>query len=380
MDGDGGSTTPTVTIAIVAWRESAYLQRCLDALAANVPADLFRTILILNEATDSARARVRPGGPVTEVLAFRNNLGFGAAANVAVERAATEFVVLLNDDCVVQPGWLQELIGTARRRPAAGAVGSLFLNLDGSLQEAGSVLWADAATVPIGGDAREDGQRWRFERRVDYCSGASLLIRTEAWRAVGGIDERYYPGYYEDVDLSLRLAELGYETWLSPLSVVLHTKGGSSTERYRTFLGRRNAAVFAQRWADAPSRLPATDAVENAVWRAMGQPRRVLVLADLDPDGVEAAAELTAMLGQAGADDDAFVTVCGRVPAACGDELARRGVRVVEDLPAHLADPAVDFDTVVLAREGCDGVRDLLGERIGATDTVVLGSSPSAAR
>ena len=118
------------------------------------------------------------------------------------------------------------LVGSARRngprRSGCAMAGSTFLHPDGSLQEAGSILWSDGS-ASAAGDGFPDGFM-RFERRVDYCSGGSLLLRRDVWEALGGFDDRYYPAYFEDVDLALRASDAGWEVWYQPLSVVRHAR------------------------------------------------------------------------------------------------------------------------------------------------------------
>lgn len=345
MDASAPAPGPRVTIIVVGWRAAPYLSRCLESIASTVPTQLHRTSIVLNEPTDELRTHIAATPFAHDVTVFRTNLGFGAAVNFAAERADTELVVLLNDDCVVEPGWLEELLDTADRRPHAGAVGSTFLHMDRSLQEAGSILWDDGSTLGVGD--RGHPRSWAFERQVDYCSGGSLLVRLAAWRAVGGFDERYYPGYYEDVDLALRMAEQGWQTWLSATSVVLHTRGASSVEIFRTFIVERSKASFRARWAAALAQRVPAGQLENAIWKAMGEPQRILVIGD--PSQAETLAGHRDLLAGLAESKDVAVALYPRVGSTSDDHLARLGVRVIEDLALHLSDPTVAYDTIVVS-------------------------------
>ncbi|HUC37839.1 MAG TPA: hypothetical protein VMR97_12050, partial [Acidimicrobiales bacterium] len=90
----------------------------------------------------------------------------------------------------------------------------------------------------------------------DYCSGVSLLVRRSAWKSVGGMDEGYYPAYYEDVDLCLKLEADGMDVLVQPASVVVH-HGSTSPLRYREFLGNRNRRRLVARWSSLLESRPA---------------------------------------------------------------------------------------------------------------------------
>ena len=190
--------------------------------------------------------------------------------------------MLLNDDCLVGPDWLESLVETAERRPACGIVGSTFLNGDGTLQEAGSVIWSDGTTCNVGDGARPGFMR--FERRVDYASGGSLLIRRDVWDELGGFAHDYYPAYFEDVDFCLRAAEAGWEAWYQPAATVRHARWTSTGFEFRWFLHARAHDTFVKRWSDVLEAREPNGALERAVWKAMGCPIRVLVVDDRLPD------------------------------------------------------------------------------------------------
>jgi hypothetical protein len=166
--------------------------------------------------------------------------------------ARGEFVVFLNDDTTVSPRWLASLVAAADSTGAA-AVASVLLNPDGTLQEAGSRLRADAGTIQLGAtlplaDAEERGYLTR--REVDYGSGAALLVRRDVFVRLGGFDPLYRPAYYEDVDLSLRIKADGGRVLLEPEARVIHLSGGSTAgqRRFRRFAGAGSGRAFVERW------------------------------------------------------------------------------------------------------------------------------------
>jgi GT2 family glycosyltransferase/glycosyltransferase involved in cell wall biosynthesis len=361
----GPSEDPIASIIIVAWRSAPLLRRCLASVAERVDPGSYEVLLVLNEPSSELSTWVDQEVIGARVLSFRANLGFGVAVNAAAERARGRYLVLLNDDCTVDAGWLNALVDTVERRPRCGMVGSKFLHPDGRLQEAGSILWSDGTTQAVG-----DGQSagvMHFERKVDYCSGGSLLIRKDLWQSLGGFDERFYPAYHEDADLALRAQDLGWEVWYQPLSVVRHARS-TSTGGLRWFLDERSRSIFCAKWSRRLGGYDERGSVERAVWRAQGYPRRVLILDDRVPaagigSGYPRMLEVVSLIAS---QDGIQVDIHPRVgPVEVSPELVRLGVRTVPDLEEHLADPGVSYDTVMVSRPlnipAFERVRHLLG-------------------
>jgi GT2 family glycosyltransferase len=238
-------------VVITGWRRAPLLLNCLRSIASHHTDVPFEVTIVLSspdeQLVEELVARVRGA----EVLSFPVNLGFGGACNRGAAAGTGEFVVFLNDDTEVRPGWLAQLVATARDRLDAGAVGSANFDADGTLQQAGAILWHNGWTTTVGRrqldrlGCRPDRIRLR---KVDYCGASSLLVRRSTWDAVGGFDEEFYPAYFEDLDLCLRIAERGQSVLCQPLSCVVHYPGSSSTEAFREFVVLRNHARFVQRW------------------------------------------------------------------------------------------------------------------------------------
>lgn len=363
-------SAPRVSVIVVGWREAPYLLDCLAALARSAPRTPYEVLVVLNEPTAALAGAVARDLVGARVLAIEANLGFGGAVNLAARHARGAFLALLNDDAEVEPGWLDGLVDAATRRPEAAAIGGLVAFPDGRLQEAGSVLWADGWTSGVGRDlAAEDG-RWHFERRVDYCSASSLLVRTSAFLAVGGFDEDYYPAYFEDVDLCLRLAQMAGPTWFTPLARVRHRESQSTNTTYRQFLMERNHARFAERWRDALARrCPRENSpagIDKAVRLASGARGHLLVIDDRTPDpafgsGLGRMADVLRELVEDGGylvtffpgseegarDPDRMARA--RVELVRNDLVAYRG-RLAEAIDDHLASRASRYDGVIISR------------------------------
>lgn len=349
---------PTVSILILTRHAPQRLERCLAAIA-RLPDPVSREILILlNDADADVRAIFK--APVTHVrvLGSSVNLGFAGGCNVAAAAATGRYLVFLNDDTEVEPGWLQSLVEIAEPDPRVGAVGSCILFPDGSVQEAGSIIWQDGSTMGVGRGEPSDSPGVAFVRQVDYCSACSLLVRRDVWEAAGGFCEDYFPAYYEDVDFCLSIRALGYRVLYAPRSRLRHYEGGSSDPAFRVFLHRYQVRRFRDRWGRVlqelePANPASAAAVRRAVFRARGYPRRLLVIDDRLPDptigsGFGRMWDAVVELSQAGY---AVSVWASRGGSDAYLELGRHGIEMIPgSLEAHLREPAVLYDTVVISR------------------------------
>ncbi|MRR31466.1 glycosyl transferase, partial [bacterium] len=149
--------------------------------------------------------------------------------------------------------WLDHLLTTFSDFPSVGLVGSKLILPNGKLQEAGSVIGADATARNYGREGDPQNYLYNYAREVDYVSGASMMIPKKLWEDLGGFDPKYRPAYYEDVDLAFRVRKAGYRVFYQPLSQVTHYEGGSNgtdvekgIKRYQVI----NQAVFYETWKD----------------------------------------------------------------------------------------------------------------------------------
>ena len=187
-----------------------------------------RLWLVDNGSTDGSVGFIREQFPAVHALEMGRNLGFGTAYNRAITACDAEFIVLLNNDTVVQPGWLEALLTEAEAHPEAAAVGSklLFLEHPDVLNHAGGFLTPLGSAFDTGFGA-PDGPAFDTARAVGCATGAAMLVRREAFLTVGGFDESYF-AYFEDADLCWRFWLRGWTVRYAPAARVLHAYGGST--------------------------------------------------------------------------------------------------------------------------------------------------------
>jgi O-antigen biosynthesis protein len=247
---------PVVSIVIPVHNHLDDTIACLRAVHRNTPFASFE-VIVCDDASSDATTEVLRAIEGLEVIRLDENVGFLGAISTAIDAAKGKYVLMLNNDAEVQPGWLAALLDVAEADPMVGAVGSKLTFPDGRLQEAGSIVWSDGSAWNLGYGCDPSDPAFNYRRQVDYCSAASLLVRRSAYDAVGGFDKRFMPAYYEDADLCFSLRAAGYSVVYQPESVVVHQGSASHTEdRADATPGVHtkramdtNRHIFAAKWA-----------------------------------------------------------------------------------------------------------------------------------
>jgi O-antigen biosynthesis protein len=236
----------------------------------------------------------------------KRNSGFIDTCNRGAELASGEFLVFLNNDTTLTPGWLDALIEVFERDRRAGIVGARLVYPDGRLQEAGGIIFSDGSGWNYGREQQPDSPQYAFVSEADYVSGACLAIRADDFRALGGFDTRFRPAYYEDTDLCFQIRAKGKKVIYQPASVVIHHEGATSgtdessgAKRYQAI----NREKFQEKWtavlAEQPENAPDFERADpvraQRYWR---KPKRVLVIdaAIPQPDHDSGSVRMLAML------------------------------------------------------------------------------------
>lgn len=241
-----------VTVVAVTYSPGPALAGFLDSLAtaAEPPPEV---VLVDNGSTDGCPEAAAAAGRARLVTMGRN-AGYGAAANRGVAETATSWVVVANPDVVWAPGALDALLEAAGRWPAAGALGPAIHTPDGRLYP--SARDVPSLTRGIGHALCGwwwPGNPWTAAYRRErlepaegptgWLSGSCLLLRREAFEAVGGFDPAYFM-YFEDLDLCERLARAGWSSVYVPGATVTHTGGHATTRQPAAMLAAHHRSAY----------------------------------------------------------------------------------------------------------------------------------------
>lgn len=269
--------SPQVSVVIPVFNKALYTYNCLRAVLATDTQVSREIIIVDNASTDgtSDLLNVLQGGFIR--ICNSENRGFVEACRQGAAAARGDYIVFLNNDTQVRSNWLGSMLNMMHRNPGVGIVGSKLIYPDGRLQEAGGIIFNDASGWNYGRLADPQDTRFTRSREVDYCSGASLMIRRYLWRQLGGFDLRYAPAYYEDTDLCFAARRAGYRVMYCHESEVIHYEGvtaGTDTSSGCKAFQVENAPKFREKWKSVLRNHfpppPATDP-EKAAWRLHSQ-------------------------------------------------------------------------------------------------------------
>ena len=167
------------------------------------------------------------------------NLGFAGGANRGVSRTEAPFVVILNPDVEVERDFGAALLRVFSSAPALGAAGAKLRYPESNLlQHAGGELIWPLLTTAHRGYREPDAEKWNEPANVDFVTGGAMAVRRDAFEQVQGFDERFWPAYYEDVDICLRLRDAGWEVRYQPELRATHVESvtlGQSLDYFRAF-------------------------------------------------------------------------------------------------------------------------------------------------
>ena len=244
---------PKVSIVIPVHNKFYVTYHCLASLILALNKATFEVILVDDGSTDQT---VAIQDLIKGIKYVRNDesIGFIRACNKGALSAKGEFIVMLNNDTEATAGWLDELLTVFEHFDNVGMAGAKLLYPDGTLQEAGGIVWNSANPWNYGRKANPNDPKFCYARQTDYLSGACVMLPTKLWKQIGGFSETYVPAYFEDTDLAFQVRELGYKTVYTPFSQVIHFEGisngksvESSTKRYQEI----NRPKFKARWGFA---------------------------------------------------------------------------------------------------------------------------------
>lgn len=214
-----------VAIVVVNWNRCDDTLACLESLQSlDYPA--YELIVVDNGSRDDSAARLRAAYPQATLIALAENTGFVGGSNQGIARArerGAAYVLLLNNDTVVAPDFLTQLVAAAQ--PAdVGAVGPTIYFHDRPeiiWSRGGAIDWRRGSTTMLGLDESRQAQADTLPQPVDFASGCCLLIKTSVIERVGALDVRFF-AYYEEVEWCVRIQRAGFRILHVPTAHIWH--------------------------------------------------------------------------------------------------------------------------------------------------------------
>jgi GT2 family glycosyltransferase len=217
---------PVTSIILVLFNRAELTLQCLYSILKS-RCDPYEVVIVDNASTDATRDLLKRVKGV-RIVENETNLHYLLACNQAAKLARGEFLLLLNNDAQLQGDSISAALKTIKSSDDIGAVGGRIILPDGTLQEAGSIIWQDGSCLGYGRGESPFAPEFMFRRDVDYCSAVFLLTRRAQFLAQGGFDEAFAPAYYEETDYCVRLWKQGKRVVYEPGVSVLHYEFASS--------------------------------------------------------------------------------------------------------------------------------------------------------
>ncbi|TYP00073.1 GT2 family glycosyltransferase [Geothermobacter ehrlichii] len=243
---------PLVSLIVPVHNNLDYTVRCLKSIYRSGSDIDYEVILVDDLSGDNTPKVVQK---ITGLVYVRNreNLGFLRSCNLGARKAKGRYLVFLNNDTLVFPGWLSALLEPFQRDDKVGLVGAKLIFPDGRLQEAGGIVWRDGSAWNFGRLEDPEAPEYNYLRQVDYLSAACICVPKILFDQLGGFDERFTPAYYEDTDLAFSVRKKGFKVLYQPRCRVVHYEGvscgadlGQGVKRYQLI----NAEKFRDKWRD----------------------------------------------------------------------------------------------------------------------------------
>ena len=237
-------------VVILNWNTEDFLRKFLPGLIRSCgKVEGAEVVVADNDSSDDSMMVMKEVFPQVKTIQFEKNLGFTGGYNKAFEKIDCEYFVLINSDIEVTEGWLEPLVDWMDSHPECGACAPKLH----SWQERDKFEYAGAA----GGYLDRFGYpfcRGRIMKRLErdegqydtphdvfWATGACLMVRSNVYKDLGGLDERFF-AHMEEIDLCWRMQLQGWKVTVVPESVVYHVGGGTlpASSPFKLFLNYRN--------------------------------------------------------------------------------------------------------------------------------------------
>jgi O-antigen biosynthesis protein len=276
--------TPEISIIIPVFNKWRFTYNCLSSIRKNVRGEKYEIVVVDNASTDETPKLFHSKIKNVIYLRQEENLNFVGGNNEGLKHASGKYIVFLNNDTYVLPGWLENLQATLGNDSKIGLAGSKLVYPNGLLQEAGGIVWKNEKVWNYGRFSDPSNYEFNYLKDVDYCSAASIIVKAEIIDKLGGFDPLYQPAFFEDTDLAFRVRQLGYRTVYQPKSEVIHfegvTAGRNIKEGFKKYQ-EKNKQKFFERWKEVLQKENLEEGKESSyLARDRSQLKKILLFVD----------------------------------------------------------------------------------------------------
>jgi N-acetylglucosaminyl-diphospho-decaprenol L-rhamnosyltransferase len=253
VERGAGASEPTLSIVLVCWNNKAYLDPCLKSLYETGMRNSFDVVVVDNGSTDGSQQMLAEKYPMVKIIQNTSNVGLSKASNQGINATIGRYVLLLNNDTLVNGASFDMMVDFLEQHSKTGAVGGKLLNPDGSIQACYnhfSTLSEEFLIATRLGEIFNPGYpsviRGDKIHSVDWLSSACLMVRRRALDQIGLLDEGYFI-YGDEADLQYRLKKAGWDIYFLPQATAIHYGGRSMTRWPRRKMVYRGKMLFYQK-------------------------------------------------------------------------------------------------------------------------------------
>lgn len=254
----GAEAAVDVSIIVPVYNKWNLTRACLTSIVqTSMGSGVTYEIILADDGSTDETVHAIGIFPGLRVIKTPENLGFLRNCNNAAKQVRGRYILFLNNDTVVLPGWLESLYHTIESDETVAVVGSKLLYLNGKIQEAGAALFKDGTAINIGRGFSRYAEIFNLSREVDFISGISILVRKSFWNSADGFNEHYKNTQYKDVDLAMMARSEGLRVVYEPASEVIHFECQSYSDEIGTDYARlqeQNKAQFIAKWREVLER------------------------------------------------------------------------------------------------------------------------------
>jgi GT2 family glycosyltransferase/glycosyltransferase involved in cell wall biosynthesis/SAM-dependent methyltransferase len=246
------SEEPVASIVIPLYSHAELTRAALESIVEHTQGLQYEVILV-DDAADPKTKELLRRVRGARIIVNETNAGYLRSIERGTSAARGRWLVLCNNDIEVQPGWLSALLTCGESAGDIAIVAPKFLYPDGSLAEAGGIIWRDGTGANYGRGEDPTRCHYEYRREIDYGSAAALLVRRDFWEGIGGFDKRFDPMYFEDTDLGFQARARGLRALYEPRAQVVHVEGATAGTDESSGHKRHqavNRAKFVEKWRE----------------------------------------------------------------------------------------------------------------------------------